>query len=184
MVTAISTLNNFIDALSAAPETELIFTVEGEDIQPDYHVTEIKLAHVRGLDCGKQTDEWDESLVQLLDGPAEPSPNAEFMSVATFLKIAGAGDSAIKAFDGSELYFEFSSGNRALSKLSVHNVSVTDGRTIVELGPVSAICKPAFRGQTENVNQSGCCGTTPEGAAAQAGGACCAPSTSPSACCA
>lgn len=169
----ITTLTRLINELSTAPDSELVFKVEGTDIRPDYHVTEVKLAQVNGLDCGQQTAEWDESLVQLLDGPTRAHPEAGFMLVSTFLKIASAGNSAVKAYAGGELYFEFSSGNQALRKLAVQNVSIKDGRTYVELGPVAATCKPAFRNQTEAAIQPGCCASTPERATPQGSGSCC-----------
>ena len=57
MNASISTLESLIDALATTPDAELVFVAEGQDVRPGYHVTEVKFAHVRGLDCGRQRDE-------------------------------------------------------------------------------------------------------------------------------
>ena len=180
-----STLNTFIERLSGFSDKELIFLAEGEGIRADYHVTEVKLAHIRGLDCGKQTAEWNETLIQLLDGPKTPSENASFMNAGKFMKIALAGKSKLPSEDDGELYFEFAPDNKAMRKLSVQLVEEREGQLFVELGPVAALCKPALRSKTPASDaQPGCCAPAPKDAKIRDGGACCAPVSEGAACCA
>jgi hypothetical protein len=68
-------LPSFLAEISQAQEARLVLHAEGTAIRPEYHVTEIELAQVRSLDCGKGEAQWDETLVQLLDGPATAPDN-------------------------------------------------------------------------------------------------------------
>lgn len=64
-----TTMSAFLSQIAASPQAPLVFNAEGTDIRPEYHVTEVKLAHIRALDCGRGAAEWDETVAQLLDGP-------------------------------------------------------------------------------------------------------------------
>ena len=88
-----SSLNTLRAALTEDDlDRKLIFaTVDGE-IGAGYHVTELKLAEVQGIDCGANQRGWRETVVQLLDGHGR-----EHMSVGKFTAIL---DQSIKALPG------------------------------------------------------------------------------------
>lgn len=151
---SITTLSGLLTELSGAPSADLVFVAQGEVIQPDYHVTELKFAQLDSIDCGGEQQGWNELLIQLLDGPAAPRPGAEYMKVATFIKLASKA--ASKQKDQAELYFEYSEAGEAMRKLSVTGVQVRPGQVLVELGPVGAVCKPVLKRQSEP-SASACC---------------------------
>ncbi len=48
------------------PDHQLIFENEtGDTVHAGYHLTEIKAAHFDTVDCGGQTNRWDETILQL-----------------------------------------------------------------------------------------------------------------------
>ena len=175
-----TTASSFVSELAAAPEAPVVFDIEGRPIRPEYHVTEVKLAHVRAVDCGRGESEWDETLVQLLDGPAT-SVSGSHLSASKISDIINTGRNALHTPDQAELYFEFSRAHAALRKLAVHSIEYQDDGWLVRLAAVSAVCKPALRHVTENPNADpGCCGV--EKAESGAERSCCAPATEDNAC--
>src|SRR5438128_10926838 len=75
----------FISTLSAAPGNRLIFAdVDGRAVHSGYHLTELKDASVETVDCGGQTNRWQETIVQLWV-PADLDD--DYMTAAKFLKI-------------------------------------------------------------------------------------------------
>jgi hypothetical protein len=160
----------------------LVFHVEGAQIRPEYHVTEIKLAHVQALDCGRGEAQWDETLVQLLDGPAITPANGAHMAAQKFAEIAGAGLKGLSASAQGELFFEFGPANTAARKFAVHSIEQTDDTWQVLLGGVRAVCKPALRWSAAN-SDSANTGSPTTDAVGTLEKACCAPAIDPNTCC-
>ncbi|MEE9347139.1 MAG: DUF6428 family protein [Robiginitomaculum sp.] len=153
-----STLNSFVKRLSENPDAALVFITEGRRIQPDYHVTEVKLASVRAMDCGRKVAQWNEVLVQLIDGPQEQSQSAEFMSSKKFTSIAMASQNALSGEDDAALYFEFAAENLGMRKWSITGIAEKNGETLVQLTAVTAACKPAQRfAKSPKPQKAKCC---------------------------
>jgi hypothetical protein len=168
--------------ISQAPEARLVFHAEGTAIRPEHHVTEIKLTQMRSLDCGKGEAQWDETLVQLLDGPATAPDNGVHMSARKFAETAGSGLNGLRAPAKAELFFEFGPANSAARKLAVHSIEQRGDTWEVQLGGVSAVCKPALPWLAANTNGIRARRKIEEGASAKQG-PCCAPTFSPNTCC-
>ena len=157
----ISTLEDFLNRVEAQPNSTLVFADDGEEIKPGYHVTELKSSSVRSIDCGRRQSSWDETIIQLLDGPA--SEAGTLMPVSKFQAIVRAGVSAMPELANSELYFEYAPKNGAMKKYSVLAIESTVERTLVTLGARKAACKPIERYlETAPVEKTsaGCCGFT------------------------
>ncbi len=155
----ISTLEDFLNRVGAQPTSTLVFVDNGEEIKPGYHVTELKSASVRSIDCGRQQNAWVETIVQLLDGHA--SGAGSLMPVSKFEAIVRAGLSAMPELADAELYFEYAPKNGAVKKYSVLEIENRDERTLVTLGARKAACKPIERYlETAPVEDTstGCCG--------------------------
>jgi len=167
-----ATLNGFLETISAYPDAMLVFTAEGETIRADYHVTELKRAHVNSIDCGGNESDWTETIVQLLDGQVES--NGEHMSVSKFVKIAALGNDKLRGLGEGELSFEFGAGNQQMLRYAPLVSQAGNDKIVVELQPVRAACKPAqswFEPTTNGETVASCCG----GKSSTAGGeACCA----------
>jgi hypothetical protein len=142
--------NTFFESLGRHKESQLVFLTGDTKVNPGYHVTEVKKARISSLDCGRGTDEWDELVIQLLDG--SPASKAGYMPVGKFLGIAAT---AADTTADRALYFEFSPGNGPLLKLSANQVTHSDNKTIVHLDSLSAQCKPLSRYMASG--GKGCC---------------------------
>src|SRR5436189_818891 len=60
------TTKEFISALRAAPDNELIFVdLEDHAVHNGYHLTELKAASFETVDCGGKTNRWNETILQL-----------------------------------------------------------------------------------------------------------------------
>ena len=78
---------DLLDALGAHRQRALIFSYEGRDVLPGYHVTEVKTGAFQALDCGANFESWHETFIQLWDIPQED--DRRFMPVSKFLAIIG-----------------------------------------------------------------------------------------------
>src|SRR5438046_479118 len=76
-----------LERLSDHRAKALIFSYEGRDVLPGYHVTEVKSGAFQALDCGANFESWHETFIQLWDVP--PEDGRSFMPVAKFLAIIG-----------------------------------------------------------------------------------------------
>lgn len=153
-----TTLPSFLTAIGRDANAALVFNAGGPAIKPAYHVTEIKLANIRAVDCGRVESEWTETIVQLLDGPdGSVAPDAEWMSAGKFTGIAEASvDGLADPMDG-ELFFEFAPDHGVLQKLSVGSIEQTNEGWVVQLEPVTAVCKPMQRMSVARPGSGGCC---------------------------
>jgi len=136
--------------LADHPDAALVFEAGDDFLQPGYHVTEIKQAAVSSLDCGKGTDQWNEVIIQLLDGRS--GPGNHYMLTSKFLSIL----ESLNPADESDLYFEFPESNGVIRKLSIHSIDSSAGQTRVALAGEKAVCKPAVRARASG-GSGGCC---------------------------
>ena len=123
--------------------SSLIFRLGEVTIHPSYHVTEIKHAVINSMDCGQGTDQWDEIIVQLLDGSAHLK--GKHMSCAKFIGIVGTALDSLTSNENSETYIEFAPNNEALRKLAIESIEQTENEVIVNLSNPTAMCKPFQR---------------------------------------
>jgi hypothetical protein len=140
---------------------------DGRQVQPGYHITEVKAGSFVTLDCGGNPDAWQETILQVEDIPAPEGKT--FMAVGKFRAILGQVDRKIRLAGDARLTLEVSRPDEAMRVYDVAAVDIEADRAIVELGERPAICKPRHR------------------AAQAVSGACCAPATSAStgaSCCA
>src|SRR5438270_13482615 len=49
----------------------LVFSYDGREVLPGYHVTEVKDGHFEGLDCGANPEACRETFIQLWDVPSD-----------------------------------------------------------------------------------------------------------------
>jgi hypothetical protein len=138
----------------------LVFAYDGRDIQPGYHVTEVKAGQFASIDCGAMPESWHETVIQLWDIPAEPG--REPMSVGKFLAILRKVGAQVPFVDDAMLTFEVSDGVRAM-QLFVP-AAIEPGDTVrVALRPRAASCKPRDRLwlEQEHAPASPGCGCAP-----------------------
>jgi hypothetical protein len=141
------TTKEFIAALRNAPENELIFVNEtGEAIHAGYHLTEIKAAHFETVDCGGQTNRWDETMVQLW---VPANADTEYMTAGKFLKIFDRVTGMIPLRLETEIRVEYGDENFFPSLYHVEAVHRERGATRVVMTPPTTTCKARDRGLRE-----------------------------------
>lgn len=123
------------------------------------------------VDCGRNSniEQWDEIVVQLLDGSA--TSKAGHMPASKFLAITSSAMKTLKADTAAYFFFEFAPDNGPIRKLSVESVEHTEHELAVSLGSEQAVCKPLQRakatlatavlsGITVQTSNKGCCSDT------------------------
>ena len=172
-------LNSLLENLKTAPaQAALVFTSDEGDIGSGYHVTEFKLSHVTGIDCGGRVDEWQEAAVQLLDGSG-----GNHMPVSKFTGILEQSIARVAGLGTAEAHVEFSPNNKGLRTYNLQAPEAKGDRVLIRLQAAGAVCKPALEAGLSCINpinkansvsaQSGCCSPTPDSGAKPESNRCC-----------
>ncbi len=87
-------------------------------VAANYHITEVKHITVESIDCGGQADQWNETIIQLWESPAEifKTKHMSVLKALGILKKVGT----MKAYDNeSEIKFEYSNATFHTAQLFV-----------------------------------------------------------------
>jgi Family of unknown function (DUF6428) len=135
--------NEFISSLRTAPHNQLTFVDrDSHTVHTGYHLTELKAASFDTVDCGGQTNRWQETIVQLW----VPSHAANgYMTAAKFLKIFEKVRGMISLNLDTELRIEY--GDENFFPSTYHVRSVTNDQTTMRvlLEPPETTCKARDR---------------------------------------
>ena len=135
--------NEFISVLRAAPGKQLIFVdLNGHAVHRGYHLTELKAASFETVDCGGQTNRWQETIVQLW---VPPDPTNDYMTAAKFLKIFDKARRMIPLNLDAEIRVEYGDENPFPSTYHVCSVTRNENATRVLLEPPATTCKARDR---------------------------------------
>jgi len=146
--------NQFIAALLEAPADHLIFVNRaGDVIHAGYHLTEIKAAHFDTVDCGGQTNRWNETVVQLWV-PAEADD--DYMTAGKFLSIFDRVTGMIPLQEEAEIRVEYGDDNFFPSLYHVEAVESEAGTMRVLVAPPVTTCKSRDR-RLKRVETAACC---------------------------
>jgi hypothetical protein len=150
----IVTTNEFIAALRQSPANRLLFVNEaGDAVRAGYHLTEIKAAHFDTVDCGGQTNRWNETVVQLWV-PAETDD--DYITSAKFLSIFDKVTGMIPLDPEADVRIEYGDKNFFPSLYHVRSIAHHRGVTRVLLDPPTTTCKARDR-RVEQAEASACC---------------------------
>ncbi|WP_425092776.1 DUF6428 family protein [Tropicimonas sp. S265A] len=140
MPPAPATLTDLIADLSAQdPEAAAVFQLDGRDIQAGYHVTELKLARIDGIDCGGRRSHWQEAQMQVLDGYG-----GKWMRAGKLAGILRQSAEALPGLADAPLSVEFAPGNAHLARYHLGPLGTdAEGRLTLPLVATRAVCKPA-----------------------------------------
>jgi len=109
-------------------------------VKANYHITEVKHLKIDSVDCGAQTDAWNETIIQLWESPKELD-KTEFMSVYKALGILNKVGQ-MRAYDmESEAKFEYSNDVFHTAQLFVNDFEIRDNNLIVKLAIEKTDCK-------------------------------------------
>ena len=134
-MTPIAALNK-LDAIP--PDVELVFETDEGRIGGGYHVSELKLAKVKSVDCGGRTADWMEASLQLLDGHG-----GAYMTVGKFRDILRKSVDVVDGLGESPMHVEFAHGNIGLRIYQIGETELEGGIATVQLSDGRAACKPA-----------------------------------------
>lgn len=106
----------------------------------NYHITEVKHVTIDSVDCGANTDGWNETIVQLWESPSELG-KTEYMSVYKALGILKKVGK-MKAYDlEAEVKFEYSNARFHTAQLFVNDFEIRNKNLIVKLAVEKTDCK-------------------------------------------
>jgi hypothetical protein len=147
--------NEFISALRTAPENQLIFVdLAGRAVHSGYHLTELKAASFETVDCGGQTNRWQETIVQLWV-PADAED--EYMSAGKFLKIFDQVRGMIPLNLETDIRVEYGDEDFFPSTYHLRSVTHDPGVTRVLLEPPATTCKARDRRIASVSPNDSCC---------------------------
>jgi hypothetical protein len=137
-----------ISELRRVPSNQLIFVnLDGQTVHRGYHLTELKAVSLHTVDCGGQTNQWQETIAQLWV-PSDPDP--DYMTVGKFLKIFDKVSGMIPLNLEAEIRIEYGDDNFFPSAYRVETVAQEQGVTRVSLVPPATTCKARDRRQCCN----------------------------------
>jgi hypothetical protein len=170
MHTPTVTTRDFIASLQPHTDKRLVFEHDSQCIQPGYHVTEIKAASFRSLDCGARSQQWEETIVQLWD--VADKPHAGHMSVRKFLAIWRKVEDDVGLSGEAEIKFEWGDAAMPAAFYTLNSLREEGDLIIASLEPVRATCKPRDEWWLSKTPVS-------ETSRLQSTNACCAPANAP-----
>jgi hypothetical protein len=150
------TTGALLHELEDHPSKLLVFTYDGRDVLPGYHVTEVKDGVFQGLDCGANPESWRETFIQLWDVP--PDDGRTFMPVSRFLAIMRKVSDHVPFDPLAKLTFEVSDGMGAIQLFRAETIDAAGEQVRVALSRRPASCKPRDR-WLEEQKASACCGS-------------------------
>lgn len=111
---------------------DVIFILDGREIDRRFHLTEVLAVTVRSLDCGGQVDEWDEVVLQLVEPQSIGGCGNVKTSVASGDTAAGSNENTNMTLEKLQRILEQSNELLGIDR---------SGRVLVEYRPrgVSAV---------------------------------------------
>jgi hypothetical protein len=140
-----STLGAVLDCLEGHDALPLTIEYDGRDVQPGYHLTEVKAGSFITLDCGGNPDAWRETVLQVEDIPTEGEK--PMMTAGKFRSILAAVDKKVRLDHDARLTIEIGRPGEAMRVFDVADLSIVEGLATMRLAVRGAICKPRHRAQ-------------------------------------
>jgi hypothetical protein len=150
-----SSLAQVLAALEPHADKSLVIEYGGRQVQPGYHVTEVKAGSFVTLDCGANADAWQETILQVEDIPARDG--GSFMKVGKFRGILAQVDRKVRLNGDARLTFEIGTPDVPMQIFDVAEVAIGDDTAVLRLGARPAICKPRHRTAQAEAAASACC---------------------------
>ena len=136
-------------------DAPLVFQTGSGSIQGGYHVTELKLARIRSIDCSARRSQWDEAVLQLLD-----RQGGDHMTAGRFTAILAQSIRHVAELGPATLYVEFGHRNFGLRVLHPDEPRLEDDQVIIRLRDANAVCKPLLDAQQGSSVQTSSCEPT------------------------
>ena len=161
-------VSEFLNLLKEHQGKSLLFQYAPQQlVGANYHITEVKHINVESVDCGAQTDSWNETVIQLWESPTDLG-KTDYMSAFKALGILNKVGQ-MKPYDlTSEVKFEYSNNLFHTAQLFVNDFEIYDNNLVLNLSIQKTDCKakelcgvPESTVISEDTNAcapgSGCC---------------------------
>lgn len=131
----------FLDLLKTNSDKSLLFEYSpGQLVGANYHITEVKHLKIDAVDCGANTDTWNETIIQLWESPSEIG-KTEFMSAykaSAILNKVGR----MKPYDmESEVKIEYGNQLFHTANLYVDDHQLHGSNLLIKLALTKTDCK-------------------------------------------
>lgn len=138
---------DFLNALRNAPDKELLFVNEsGELVHRGYHLTEIKAASYQTVDCGGQSNDWHETILQLW---VPEDADDDYMKADKFIRIFDSVRSKVPLNEDADLRIEYGDENFFPSVYNVASMSSDRQSVRILLQAPETTCKARDRQSSE-----------------------------------
>lgn len=139
---------------TSPPDAPLVFRTDKGEIRGGYHITELKLADIRSIDCGARRSSWRELSLQLLDGDG-----GDHMSVDRFRRILRQSAEHVDGLGATPMHVEFANDNIGMRLYQLAEPRRSGERVMLDLVETRARCKPAYEAATRHEGREApCCG--------------------------
>ena len=134
-------ISQFLELLQQHKSKSLLFQYAPQQlVGANYHITEVKHVQIDSVDCGAQTDSWNETIIQLWESPSEIG-KTEYMSVTKALGILNKVGK-MKSYDtSSEVKFEYSNALFHTAQLFVNDYEIYGNNLVMNLAIQKTDCK-------------------------------------------
>lgn len=149
------TTADLLGGLAGYAGRPLVFSYDGRDVLPGYHVTEVKQGAFAALDCGANPEAWRETFIQLWDVAAESGHT--WMPAGKFLAIMRKVTEEVALDPDAKLTFEVSDGVSAMQLYRASAIEDGTETVRVHLSRRPASCKPHDRWLEDQKAQSNAC---------------------------
>ncbi len=131
----------FLNLLKDHKDKSLLFQYAPQQlVGANYHITEVKHIKIESVDCGAQTDSWNETILQLWESPQELG-KTEYMSAFKALGILNKVGT-MKPYDAtSEVKFEYSNTLFHTAQLYVNDFEIYGNNLVITLAIQKTDCK-------------------------------------------
>jgi len=131
----------FLSILRENKEKALLFEYkQNKFVEANYHITEVKNVSIQSVDCGGRSDQWNETVIQLWESPAEIG-KTDFMMVDKALSIIEKVDSINPILLDTEVKLEYGNTEFHTAALDIDNINLKSDKIIVQLFVAETDCK-------------------------------------------
>lgn len=110
-------------------------------VAQNYHITEVKHTAIKAVDCGGKMDQWNETIIQLLEPATYNGEPAMSCNKAAGI-LGKVGEMAAYDLDAI-VKFEYGNNNFHTAHLPVDQVLIGDDKIIIQLKTDATQCKAA-----------------------------------------
>jgi len=130
----------FLSKLASNRNKSLIFEFSGEKINKGYHVTEFKAINVNSMDCGSNTNAWNETVLHIT-APKQAAPTSEYMSAQKFLELYKIVAGKIVNDDNAIVRVEYAAKDGVAVNYLVDDIEINEKSIIIKSLAPGTACK-------------------------------------------